>query len=293
MAGFYTGGPVYARAMPGPAWIVCALALVLAGCASSLAFPNATPGAPRTIPAVEVRPEGSGPFPAVVLMHGCHGVSRSTHDWAKWFSARGYVALIVDSWGPRAIKDGCVPGPDIPSTERFDDAVGALRWLHGRRYVDTRHVGIVGWSNGGVFAMSVINGPSLERARQRGVVLPEPGFGAAVGFYPGGCYSLVKEQVVRPLLILLGDADDWTAPSECGEMVAAMRARGADASLVLYPGAVHYFDVDYQPRVVLPEVENRNRPGGCCGATVGYDADADADARRRVEAFFRRHLRGR
>jgi dienelactone hydrolase len=226
-------------------------------------------------------------------MHGCHGVSRSTHDWGKWFSARGYVALIVDSWGPRGIKDGCIPGPDIPSTERFDDAVGALRWLHSRPYVDSRHVGIVGWSNGGVFAMSVINGPSLDRARTRGVVLPEPGFGAAVGFYPGGCYSLVKEQVVRPLLILLGDADDWTAPSECREMVEAMRRRGADASLVLYPGAVHYFDVDYQPRVVIPEVENRNRPGGCCGATVGYDADADADARRRVEAFFGRHLRGR
>jgi dienelactone hydrolase len=293
MAGFYTGGPVYARAMPRSTWMLFALALVVAGCASSLSFPNATPGAPRTIPAVEVKPEGPGPFPAVVLMHGCHGVSRSTHDWARWFSARGYVALIVDSWGPRGIKDGCVPGPDIPSTERFDDAVGALRWLHARPYVDRRHVGVVGWSNGGVFAMSVINGPSLERAGKRGVVPPDPGFAAAIGFYPGGCYSLVKERVVRPLLVLLGDADDWTAPSECAEMVEAMRGKGADASLVLYPGAVHYFDVDYQPRVVLPEVENRNRPGGCCGATVGFDADANADARQRVEAFFGRHLKGR
>jgi dienelactone hydrolase len=41
---------------------------------------------------------------------------------------------------------------------------------------------------------------------------------------------------------------------------------------------------------VLHEVENRNKPGGCCGASVGFDADAAADAHARVEAFFGRHL---
>jgi dienelactone hydrolase len=73
-------------------------------------------------------------------------------------------------------------------------------------------------------------------------------------------------------------------------MVEAMRARGAEAAIVQYPGAVHYFDVVGQPRVVLPEVENRNKPNHCCGATVGHDAAADADAHARIEAFFGRHL---
>jgi dienelactone hydrolase len=279
-------------AMPRHTWAVWAASALLAACAGPLAvsFPNATPAASRTIPATEVRPDGAGPFPAVVLMHGCHGVSASTRQWAEWFRDRGYVALIVDSWAPRGIGDGCVPGPDVPSTERFDDAVGALRWLHTRPYVDPRHVGVIGWSNGGVFAISVVNGPSLERARSRGVLVPEPGFAAAVAMYPGGCYSLVNETVVRPLLLLIGDADDWTLPSECAEMVDAMRSRGAPANLVLYPGAVHYFDVVGQRRVVLPEVENRNKPGGCCGATVGYAAAAAADAHQRVDTFFGQHL---
>jgi dienelactone hydrolase len=280
--------------MPRSALAAIAASVLLAGCATSaVSFPNATPGASRAIPAVEVRPGGPGPFPAVVLLHGCHGVSASTRDWAGWFRARGYVALVVDSWTPRGIGDGCIPGPDVASTERFDDAAGALRWLHARPYVDRRRVGVMGWSNGGVFAVSVVNGPSLERARARGVTLPEPGFAASVAMYPGGCYSLVDERVVRPLLLLIGDADDWTLASECDRMVTAMRGRGADAAIVRYPGVVHYFDVVGQPRVVLPEVENRNRPGGCCGASVGYDADADADARRRVERFFGVHLRPR
>jgi len=291
MAGFYTRRPVYARRMPRHVLVAIAASFLLAACATpAVSFPNATPGTPRAIPAVEVRPAGRGPFPAVVLLHGCHGVSASTQAWAGWFRARGYVALVVDSWTPRDIRDGCVPGPDIPATERFDDAVGALRWLHGRDYVDRRRVGVMGWSNGGVFAMAVVNGPSLARARARGVTMPEPGFAASVAMYPGGCYSLVDERVVRPLLVLIGDADDWTLAVECDRMVTAMRARGAEAAIVRYAGAVHYFDVAGQPRVVLPGVENRNRPGGCCGATVGHDAAAAADARRRVEAFFGRHL---
>jgi dienelactone hydrolase len=271
-------------------------AILLAGCApSSLTFRNATPGATLRVPAEELRPEGAGPFPAVVLLHGCHGVSASNRDWARWFRDLGYVALLVDSWRPRGIKDGCVPvDPDpVPNTARFDDTVGALRYLHTRPYVDRARVGVIGWSNGGVYSMAAINGPSLQRARARGVEMPDPGFRAAVGVYPGGCWSLVRERVVRPLLVLMGDADDWTLPSECVQMVAAMRAAGADATIVLYPGAVHYFDVEGQPRRFLPEVENRNRPNKCCGATVGFDAAANEDAHRRVREFFAYHLGGR
>lgn len=268
-----------------------AVTLGLAGCAGLVRFDNATPGAPRPVPARVYRPAGPGPFPAVILLHGCHGVLPSTLEWARWFRDRGYVAVVPDSWTARAVPDGCSPHFDIPNTERFDDAVGALRYLHGLPDVDRRRIGVVGWSNGGVFAMALVSGPSLERARRRGVTIPEPGIAAAVAFYPGGCASLLHERAVRPLLLLVGDADDWTRPEPCRAMVEAMRARGADVSLVLYPGAVHYFDDAGQPRVYLPDVANSHKPGECCGATVGGDPHAAADARRRVAEFFGYHLR--
>jgi dienelactone hydrolase len=192
------------------------------------------------------------------------------------------------------VTDDCGPdAPDIPNTERLDDTIGALRFLHTLAWVDQARVGVMGWSSGGVFSMAAINGPSHERARRRGVILPEPGFQAAVGVYPGGCFSLVQEQVVRPLLVLLGDADDWTTPGPCLEMAANMRQRGADVTVILYPGAVHYFDVKQQPRAYLPDVANRNKPNECCGATVGYDPAAAADAHRQVAEFFGYHLRQR
>lgn len=271
------------------------VATLLGGCAGltgphAVRFPNATPGAPVSIAATLVRPTGRGPFPAVVQLHGCAGLEEQSFRWARWMADHGYVALVVDSFGSRGIKGDCRSGPDDPpTTARLDDAFGALRYLQARPDVRADRVAAIGWSQGGVYAMAVINGPSLERARRRGVALLEPGFAAGIGIYPGGCFSLVQEQVVRPLLVLIGGADDWTPAAKCREMVEAMRARGADATIVVYPGAYHYFDVEGQRLEVQAEVENESRPGGF-GATVSYQAEAAADARRRVEDFLKKHL---
>jgi dienelactone hydrolase len=276
-------------------WAALAATLLFAGCATGrVSFDNVTPGAPVRIRAQELRPPGNSRFPALVLMHGCHGVSESVRGWGRWFREHGYVALVVDSWGSRGLGEQCTPGEDLPNTARLDDAVGALRWLHARPYVDRERVGIIGWSNGGVFSMAVVNGPTQERTRARGVEIPPPGFKAAVAVYPGGCSSLIDQLSVRPLLILVGADDDWTPASECRALTERQRAKGAEVTLVVYPGAVHYFDVEGQPRVFLPEVENRNAATGqCCGATVGFDAPANADAHRQVGAFFARHLGGK
>jgi dienelactone hydrolase len=279
-----------------PVTAISIVAALLAGCAGPTAstvvrFPNVTPGAPLTIEATLVRPDGPGPFPAVVQLHGCGGIEAQSFRWARWLADHGYVALVVDSFGPRQAKADCRSGPgDPPVTARLDDAFGALRYLQSRPDVRGDRVAAIGWSQGGVYAMAVINGPSLERARRRGVVLPAVGFAASVGVYPGGCFSLVHEQVVRPLLVLIGADDDWTPAARCREMVEAMRSRGADATIVIYPGAYHYFDVEGQPHEVLAQVENKNRPGGF-GATVSYQAEAAADARRRIEQFLARHLK--
>lgn len=140
--------------------------------------------------------------------------------------------------------------------------------------------------------MGVVLASRLERARERGIALPEVGFRAAVAVYPGGCRAGRNDVLGRPLLILIGGDDDWTLPGPCLELVDGLRGRGGEADIVVYPGAYHYFDLEGQAKAFVAEVGNDNRPGGA-GATVAFDAAAAADARRRVAEFFARHLGGR
>jgi dienelactone hydrolase len=268
--------------------------VALTGCGHArVTFQNATPSNPLAVPAYTYKPEGKGPLPAVVLLHGCEGVSENSHRWAQWLRDQGYVAVVVDSWTPRKLKETCsFDVEDPPNTARFDDAIGALRYLQAMPDVGRDRVGVMGWSNGGVFSMAVVNGPSLERAKARGVVA-EPGFAAAIGVYPGGCDSLAKERAVKPLLVVIGDADDWTAAGTCQHLVDEMRAKGADVSIELLPGAYHYFDFVGQQKTFLAHVGNDNKPGGCCGATVEYNAPALERARKRISEFLGYHLRAR
>jgi len=274
------------------ALLLSALA-VTTSCARPISFESATPNHPDRVEGRLTRPEGAGPFPALVLLHGCQGVSPQVNVWARWLADRGYVAFVVDSFGPRKEPADCKSDgkPDAPATERFDDAIGALKYLQAQPFVIPERVASFGWSQGGVFAIAVINGPALERARARGVVLPKAGYAAAVAMYPGGCRDYAKELVIRPLLLLIGGADDWTPPQYCRELAANMKARGAEVTLVEYPAAYHYFDVVGQPKQVLKDIEQPFKPG-TFGVTVAYDATAAADAQRQVEVFLARVLKG-
>src|SRR5947208_9336752 len=160
--------------------------LVLTGCASStVRFPNATPATPREVPGQVYRPEGTGPFPAVVLLHGCQGVLPSTRQWGRWFKERGYLALVVDSWAARGITEDCSPAsPEVMNTERFDDGVGALRYLQSRGDVDRDHVGVIGWSNGGAFAMALVNGLAISGPARVGALWRSPGIAGPAALIP-------------------------------------------------------------------------------------------------------------
>lgn len=52
-----------------------------------------------------LKPQGPGPFPAVVLMHGCGGWQPAVHyaleAHAEFLSEHGFAVLDLDSFGPR------------------------------------------------------------------------------------------------------------------------------------------------------------------------------------------------
>jgi dienelactone hydrolase len=248
-------------------------------------------GEPVELSALLFRPAGPGPFPAIVMLHGCGGfytrqgfVTASYRYWLDLLATHGYAALLVDSFNPRGHRTICEQQKRaiLISRERVEDAYAALRWLAQRRDVRPDRIGLLGWSNGGSGTLYTLRASRRDR-----------GFRAGVAFYPG-CRALSQSKTpyrpYAPLLVLSGEADDWTPAAACVELAAIARQGGAPMEIVTYPGAHHSFDRINSPVRYRPDVRNANRPGGR-GATVGEHPAAREDATRRTLEFFARQLK--
>jgi len=112
----------------------------------------------------------------------------------------------------------------------------------------------------------------------------------AIAFYPGCEADLARGYLPSaPLLILLGDADDWTPPGPC-QTLAAQAMAPPRPEVETYAGAVHGFDGSAPVRV-RRDVPNGARQGQ--GVQVGGDPAAAAASRERLLAFVRRNALGR
>src|SRR5512137_2410451 len=152
-------GPLWRRAL-GVVIMAGGLAGGLAGCAGtapegSIAT-TAPNGASERIPATVVRPDGPGPFPAVVILHDCSGLgprsSGAPGRWSRELVARGYVVVIPDSFTTRGHPDGvCTDASprrgEVAPARRVVDAYAALAHARALPFVDGRRVGVMGGSH--------------------------------------------------------------------------------------------------------------------------------------------------
>ena len=100
-------------------------------------------GEPVQLTAALYRPSGPGPFPAVVMLHGCSGMFANLGDltasyryWGELIAQSGYVALLPDSFNPRGHRSICDQQKRtiLESRERAEDAYAARQWLASQSY---------------------------------------------------------------------------------------------------------------------------------------------------------------
>ncbi len=234
----------------------------------TVSFPGHGDSAPELVGYLFM-PEGPGPHPAVVMLHGrggpysakvnagctqvgagqpaspCNATSLSPRhlDWGHHWAEQGYIALHVDSFGPRGRAHGYGRGTHgLPEREAVNertvrplDAEAALAYLLTRPDVQPGHVMLQGWSNGGSTVLNVM----FRQARAPAGV---PRFRAALAFYPGcGKQALLPPQAPDvPLQVFLAEDDEEVSPTTCRERLGRLAAPGL--ALQTYPGATHGFD---------------------------------------------------
>jgi dienelactone hydrolase len=266
-------------------------------------------GEPLQLPYTLSKPAGQGPFPAVVILHDCSGLGPKSGGapwrWSRELTSRGYVTLWPDSFSQRGHPGGvCTDAspPRVPFEERAQDAYAALAYLQSLPYVDASRIAVMGGSHGGSSTLATIVETPENKARGH------PGFAAAIALYPGcgrnyGGWTVERARQpghaitsysgafkpLAPLLILIGELDDWTPAEPCRKLAEASQAAGYPVEIKVYPGAHHSFD-SLAPVRRIAERINSNSPTGR-GATTGGNAAAWADSIERVQSFLAAHLR--
>ena len=234
------------------------------------------------------KPEGDGPFPTVVLTHGCSGIERNTSHQTVWrglnqharlLNDYGYVTLIVDSFGARRITDGCQTGGKYYPLQ-VNDAHAAFDHLASLPYVDADRVGFVGQSLGGGTALRLALGSTIDSRTREG----QGSYAALVAYYPW-CEGPRAFELARPFLVLIGEKDDWTPASRCIAMHSLAEIAAPDMELVVYPDAHHSFDLPMRGPYYVEGMNGRFH-------TVQGNHSARRDSQARMLAFFAKHLGG-
>jgi carboxymethylenebutenolidase len=225
------------------------------------------------------KPQARGPYPAVVMLHGrggpyssnfnvnCGLVARETTGsacnagtlslrhrmWGNYWSSRGYVALLPDSFGPRGkghgfgrfTHDDPARADVNEKTVRPLDAEGALSYLHRRPDIIAKRIMLQGWSNGGSTTLNVMYRQGMQTS----------GYRAALAFYPGcGEQALLGPTlaVAVPIAMFLAADDEEVSPAICQHVAARSRDAGTRIDVVTYPGASHDFDEPSASRQAVP-----------------------------------------
>jgi len=268
-------------------------ALLLAAASTAAAEPVEVPSGDVKLRAMLYRPDGPGPFPAVVALHACDGlaegpggetaIDRHYQEWGERLKTAGFAVLFPDSFGSRGLGSQCAVRQRAvrASRTRISDANAARHWLQAQPWTIADRVSLLGWSHGATTALYTVR-RQASAARDK-----TPDFRSAVVLYPNCQRSGATAWSARiPTLILIGHADDWTLASDCEQMLAGARGRSAGTQIILYPGAFHDFDYAALPLTERTGIANSASPTG--RVHIGGDAAARADAFKRVPEWFAR-----
>jgi carboxymethylenebutenolidase len=214
-------------------------------------------------------PEGTGPFPAVLMIHEAFGLNAIARRQADRRAAAGYLTLAVDLFsegGPRRCLVSTMRSLASGSGKAFTDLAVARTWLEQSGRTNGK-IGVIGFCMGGGFAL----------------LIAKDGFDAAAVNY--GRLPKNPEEALQGACPVVGNFGkaDRSLPGAAAKLEAALDTLGIENDIREFEGAGHGFmnDAEVGPRPLRPLFRVMG---------VKPDPEAAAEAWQRIEDHFARHL---
>ena len=213
------------------------------------------------------RPDGDGPFPALVFVSGCSVFAPSVApnaytSAAERFRKEGFFVIFVDYLGTRGLKQCSLT--TIPHEEAARDVVAAVAELRTRPFVRADAITVIGWSYGGGVAMAGLSSLPADQP---------PPF-RAILFYPD-CRGRKPWTAPAAVLALLAGKDDVAPPDRCRDALTKSAAPERITQKTYAP-ALHAFDAEELPA-------QTRYPSG----TIGYHKESASAAWAEIDRFLK------
>ena len=208
------------------------------------------------------RPQGNGPFPAVMELHGRSGQGdgRVAKTYDAWLASQGYVGFSPNYAAPVGFNPANLDTNYAPNLDKIRQYLGdGLDALKSLPYVDPNKIYVIGHSLGGEVALYLATRDDVAAVcTYSAAVFPE-----RQNIYPLG--DLIS-QIKAPMIMFHGDSDKIVPYfiAEVLELFFSYYRR--DYELVAVPGADHVFDLEGVP---------------------WYHPKAAADAKAKMLSFFK------
>ena len=187
-------------------------------------------------------PEGTGPFPLVIISHGSGGVNPGMTSRSNDFKKIGFATIIMDHYGPRGWSRGERPPQGEEATEwRADDLIDVLKEVVSNEQVDKARIVLAGWSAGAALTMTGLENEDLytETGLSHSIK-------AGILFYPYmyACNVFDFTEISFPIIHIHGSEDE-TYEHCWKEKIKGMESDKHPLVSKIYDDAYHLFDAPH------------------------------------------------
>ena len=221
---------------------------------------------------VHLKIDSSKKRETILILHNCAGITQHTMSWANQVAEWNYNAVVLDSFHTYGYSNLCSGGMDAAAYpyKNAKDAEFVGKWIQHQAWSNGK-VSVVGFSAGGNTSNLIATTPNTFE--------PTKVFSSVVLYYPN-CFSGVQERnLSTPLLIHVGEKDNWVNVNECKDM--SKKSKFRDVEFHFYPNAEHSWDMGTSG-------VSKCWLGTC---SWSYDREADKKSRQLTRNFFEKNFK--